>query len=101
MSWFSPSPPAPPDPAPLDALLAQAIEAQQRAGDAAEDVAQAADENRESLEAVVGAFNARTAARVQWRTHVPPSSGPRAVVDAVIQQMAETERARRAEEQAP
>lgn len=97
MSWFSPRPPVPPDPAPLEALLAQTIEAQQRAGDAAEDVAQAADDTRESVEAAVGAFNARTAERVRHRTQAPSSSGPRAVVNAAIEQM--KERAQRAEEQ--
>lgn len=97
MSWFYPRPPIQPDPAPLEALLAQTIEAQQRAGHAAEDVAQAADESRESVEAAVGAFNARTAERVRRRIQAPSSSGPRAVVNAAIEQM--RERARRAEEQ--
>lgn len=96
MSWFSPRSPDPPDPAPLDAILAQALDAQHRAAEAADGVTQAADENREHVEAVVGAFNARTAARVRHRTHEPPTSGPRAVVNAAIEQM--RERAHRAEE---
>lgn len=97
MLWFSPRPPTPPDPAVLDALLAQTIEAQQRAGDAAEDVTAAADDNREHVEAAMGGFNARTAARVRHRTQEPSSSGPRAVVDAAIRQM--RARVERAEEQ--
>lgn len=97
MSWLFRSPPASADPGRFDAVLAQNIEAQHRAADAAEGVAQAADENREHVEAVVGAFNARTAARVRDRTQAPSSSGPRAVVNAAIEQM--KERARRAEEQ--
>lgn len=97
MSWFSPRPPAPPDPAPLEALLAQTIEAQQRAGDAAEDVAQAADDSRESVEAAVGAFKCRTAERLRDRRRGHLSSDVRAVVEATIRQM--DERAHRAEEQ--
>lgn len=98
MSWFSPRPPAQPDPAPLEALLAQTIEAQQRAGDAAEDVAQAADDSRESVEAAVGAFKCRTAERLRDRRRGHLSSDVRAVVEATIRQM--DERAHRAEEQA-
>ncbi|ACK82440.1 hypothetical protein [Methylorubrum extorquens] len=98
MSWFFPSPPAPPDLAPLDALLAQNIEAQHRAGAASDDVAQAADENRESVEAVVSAFKCRTAERLRDRRRGHLSSDVRAVVEATIRQM--DERAHRAEEQA-
>ncbi|PXW65536.1 hypothetical protein [Methylobacterium sp. B4] len=97
MSWFSPRPPAPPDPAPLDALFAQNIEAQQRAAEAAEDVVQAADESRESVEAAVGAFKCRTAERLRDRRRGHLSSDVRAVVEATIRQM--DERAHRAEEQ--
>ena len=97
MSWFSPRPPTPPDPAPLDALFTQTIEAQQRAGDAAEDVVQAADESRESVEAAVGAFKCRTAERLRDRRRGHLSSDVRAVVVATIRQM--DERAQRAEEQ--
>lgn len=96
MSWLFRRPPELVDPGRFDAVLAQNIEAQQRAAEAAEGVAQAADENREHVEAVVSAFNARTAARVRHRTHEPPTSGPRAVVNAAIEQM--RERAHRAEE---
>ncbi len=97
MSWFFRRPPESADPGRFNAVLAQNILAQQRAAAAAEGVAQAADDNREHVEAVVGAFNARTAARVRHRTHEPSSSGPRAVVNAAVQQM--KERARRAEEE--
>ena len=67
MSWFSPRPPEPVDPGRLDAVLAQNIEAQRRAGAAADEVVQAADENREHVEAAVGAFKERTAARLRSR----------------------------------
>ncbi|MDV2986989.1 UNVERIFIED_CONTAM: hypothetical protein Q9R58_22020 [Methylobacteriaceae bacterium AG10] len=67
MSWFSPRPPAPLDPASLDALLARSIEAQRRAARAADGVVQAADENREHVEAVVSAFKSRTAERLRSR----------------------------------
>lgn len=97
MSWLFRRPPEPADPGRFDAVLAQNIQAQQRAAEAAEGVALAADDNREHVEAVVGAFNARTAARVRHRTREPSTSGPRAVVNAAIEQM--KERAHRAEEQ--
>ncbi|HJE24899.1 MAG TPA: hypothetical protein K8W01_14685 [Methylorubrum populi] len=97
MSWFSPRPPEPPDPAPLDALLAQSIQAQQRVADAAEGVAQAADESREHVEAAVDGFKTRTAERLRHRRRGHLSSDVRAVVEATLQQM--DERARRAEEQ--
>lgn len=67
MSWFSPRPPEMPDPAPFEALVARNIQAQRRAADAADDVVQAADENREHVEAVVGAFKSRTAERLRSR----------------------------------
>ncbi|WP_232629175.1 hypothetical protein [Methylobacterium sp. Leaf118] len=98
MSWFFPRPPEMPDSSALDAILAQNIQAQQRAANAAEDVTAAADDNREHVEAAVGGFNARTAARVRHRTQEPSTSGPRAVVDAAVRQM--RTRAERAEERA-
>lgn len=97
MSWLFRRPSETSDPGRFDAVLAQNIEAQQRAADAAESVAQAADDNREHVEAVVGAFNERTAARVRHRTREPTTSGPRAVVNAAVQQM--KQRAQQAEEQ--
>lgn len=97
MSWFSPRPPAPPDPAPLDALFAQAIEAQERAGNAADEVVLAADDNREHVEAAVGALKERSAERLRHRGRGHLSSDVRAVVEATLRQM--DERAHRAEEQ--
>lgn len=64
MSWFSPRPPEPVDPGRLDAVLAQNIEAQRRAADAADGVAQAAEESREHVEAVITALKDRTAERL-------------------------------------
>lgn len=97
MSWFFPRLPDPPDPAVLDALLAQTIEAQQRAGDAAEEVIQAADDNREHVEAAVGALKERSAERLRHRGRGHLSSDVRAVVEATIRQM--DERTKRAQEQ--
>lgn len=67
MSWFSPRPPELVDPGRLDAVLAQNIEAQRRAAAAADGVVRAADENREHVEAAVGAFKGRTAERLRSR----------------------------------
>ncbi|KQT59991.1 hypothetical protein ASG52_19900 [Methylobacterium sp. Leaf456] len=96
MLWLFPRPPAPPDPAVLDALLAQTIEAQRRAGDAAEDVTQAADDNREHVGAAVGALKERSAERLRHRGRGHLSSDVRAVVEATLQQM--DERARHGQE---
>ena len=97
MSWFSPRPPEPLDPKSLDALLAKSIEAQERAAAAADEVVMAADDNRESVEAAVGAFKCRTAERLRDRRRSHLSSDVRAVVEATLRQM--DERAHRAEEQ--
>lgn len=67
MSWFSPRPQKPADPGRFDAVVAQNIEAQRRSADAADEVTQAADESREHVEAVVGAFKDRTAERLRSR----------------------------------
>lgn len=64
MSWFSPRPPEHVDPGRLDAVLAQNIEAQRRAADAADGVAQAAEESREHVEAVIAGLKDRTAERL-------------------------------------
>ncbi len=89
MSWFSPRPPTPPDPAVLDAILAQNIEAQRRAAEAAEGVVQAADDNREHVEAAVGALKERSAERLRHRGRGHLSNDVRAVVEATLQQMDE------------
>lgn len=98
MSWFSPRPPEPPDPGQFDAVLAQNIRAQHRTASAAEEVVQAADDNREHVEAAVGALKERSAERLRYRGRGHLSSDVRAVVEATIRQM--DERAHRAEEQA-
>jgi len=98
MSWFSPRPPAPLDPTRFDAVLAQKIQAQRRTASAAEETVRAADENREQVEAVVGALKERSAERLRHRGRGHLSSDVRPVVEATIRQM--DERAHRAEEQA-
>jgi len=67
MFWFLPNNGGRDDAAQFDAVLAQNILAQQRAGEAADNVAQAADENREHVEATVSAFKARTERRLRSR----------------------------------
>ncbi|GEP11104.1 hypothetical protein [Methylobacterium gnaphalii] len=67
MSWFFPDIGGHAETARFDAVLAQNIEAQERAGQAAEDVTQAADENREQVGATVAAFKERTERRLKSR----------------------------------
>lgn len=97
MSWFSPRSSVPADPGRFDAVVAQNIEAQRRAAEAADEVIQAADDNREHVEAAVGALKERSAERLRHRRRNHLSSDVRAVVEATLQQM--DERARKGQEQ--